>query len=75
MRETNSLVGPFLCGTAMYRVYMGNLDSEVTEETISNLLDQHRLSSTSIVLKRGYAFVDCPDQETFDQTIEQLNGW
>jgi len=58
----------------MYRVYVGNLDSEVTEAILSDVLRQRSVASTAIVVKRGYAFVDCPDAVAFDYAIQQLNG-
>lgn len=59
---------------AMYRVYVGNLDSEVTEAVLGDVLRQRSVTSTAIVVKRGYAFVDCPDAVAFDHAIQQLNG-
>merc|ERR1712016_376726 len=58
----------------MYRVYLGNLDSRVTEETLHSLFEEHNLSVSNILVKRGYAFVDCPDQTTLDQAIDKLHG-
>jgi len=58
----------------MYRVYVGNLDSEVTEPVLSDVLRQREVASTALVVKRGYAFVDCPDAVAFDHAIQQLNG-
>jgi len=58
----------------MYRVYLGNLDEQVTEPVLEKVFADHSLPVTSILIKRGYGFVDCPDQTTFDQTIDRLNG-
>ena len=58
----------------MYRVYLGNLDQQVTDDTLRDVFDQHGLTVSGILVKRGYGFVDCPDQNTFDQTIDRLNG-
>ena len=58
----------------MYRVYVGNLDSEVTEAILNDVLRQRSVSSTAVVVKRGYAFVDCPDAVSFDHAIQQLDG-
>jgi len=58
----------------MYRVYVGNLDSEVTEAILNDVLRQRAVTSTAVVVKRGYAFVDCPDAVAFDHAIQQLNG-
>ena len=58
----------------MFRLYCGNLDSRVTEETLQDLFEENSLSVTNVVVKRGYAFVDCPDQTTLDKSIDKLNG-
>jgi len=58
----------------MYRVYLGNLDEQVTESILQKVFADHSLPVTSVLIKRGYGFVDCPDQTTFDQTIDRLNG-
>lgn len=59
----------------MYRVYLGNLDEQVTEPVLQKVFADHGLPVTGILIKRGYGFVDCPDQTTFDQTIDRLNGY
>ncbi|KAK2158971.1 hypothetical protein LSH36_161g14031 [Paralvinella palmiformis] len=59
----------------MFRLYCGNLDSRVTEETLQDLFEENSLSVTNIVVKRGYAFVDCPDQTILDKSIDKLNGY
>lgn len=58
----------------MYRVYVGNIDSEVTDDALVDVLTQRGIAATGLVLKRGYAFIDCPDSATFNMTIENLNG-
>ena len=58
----------------MYRLYCGNLDRSVTEETLHGLFEEHGFSTANILVKGGYAFVDCPDQETADLAIDKLNG-
>jgi len=58
----------------MFRAYVGNLDSRVTEETLHSLFEEHDLGPSNVVLKRGYAFVDCPDQILLDKAIDELNG-
>ncbi len=58
----------------MYRAYIGNLDPRVTEETLESVFEEHGLVPSNIVVKRGYAFVDCPDQSALDKAIENLNG-
>jgi insulin-like growth factor 2 mRNA-binding protein 1 len=59
----------------MYRVYLGNLDEQVTEPILQKVFSDNGLPVTGILIKRGYGFVDCPDQTTFDQTIDRLNGY
>lgn len=58
----------------MFRLYVGNVDSRATEEAIGQLVGEQGLAVNAIVLKRGYAFIDCPDQQTFDDAINKLNG-
>lgn len=58
----------------MFRLYVGNVDNGATEEMIGHLLDEQDIAANAIVLKRGYAFVDCLDQKTFDTAIDKLNG-
>ena len=57
-----------------YRVYLGNLDQNVTEEALQTLFAEQDLDVSGILVKRGYGFVDCPDQITFDKAIDKLNG-
>lgn len=59
----------------MYRVYVGNLDRAVTEESLRTVFADKGIFVSNILVKSGYGFVDCPDQSTFDQTIDQLNGY
>lgn len=58
----------------MYKAYVGNLDSRVTEETLHSLFEEQGLSPTNILVRRGYAFVDFPDQTALDKAIDQFNG-
>ena len=58
----------------MYRAYIGNLDSQITEATLTELFEEHNLGLSNVVVKRGYAFVDCPDQNLLDKAIDELNG-
>jgi len=58
----------------MYRVYVGNLHDQVTDAVLLNVFKEHGLTVSSVLVKRGYGFVDCSDQITFDQTIDCLNG-
>ena len=58
----------------MYRLYLGNLAAEVRDVSLHDLFASEGLSAFNILVKRGYAFVDCPDQITFDKAIESFNG-
>ena len=59
----------------MYRAYCGNLDAKVTEETLETLCrDRAQVSPDNILLKRGYAFFDFPDQPSLDKVIDSLHG-
>ena len=58
----------------MFKAYIGGLDDRVAEETLLSLFREHGLSPTSIQVRRGFAFVDCPDQQSLDRTIDKFNG-
>jgi RNA recognition motif-containing protein len=58
----------------MYRLYLGNLATEVNEQTLESLFASEGLNASNILVKRGYAFVDCLDQAVFDKAIETFNG-
>ncbi|KAF7380985.1 hypothetical protein HZH68_015860 [Vespula germanica] len=59
----------------MSKLYVGNLSSECNENALRQLFQDHNLSCTTILVKRGgYAFVDCADQSTADRAIDKLNG-
>ncbi|CAD6207972.1 GSCOCG00003230001-RA-CDS [Cotesia congregata] len=60
----------------MSKLYVGNLPSECNEPGLRQLFQDHNLSCTTILVKRGgYAFVDCNDQSTADRAIDKLNGY
>lgn len=56
------------------RLYLGNLDKRVTEEDVKGLFSEKELPLESVLLKTGYAFVDCQDQATLDAAIDKLAG-
>jgi RNA recognition motif-containing protein len=59
----------------MSKLYVGNLPTDVNEGTLRQLFQDHSLSCTTILVKRGgYAFVECTDQSTADRAIDKLNG-
>lgn len=57
-----------------YRLYIGNLDKQVSEEDIKQLFSERDLAVENVHLKPGYAFVDCQDQPTVDSAIDKLAG-
>ncbi|XP_067650630.1 insulin-like growth factor 2 mRNA-binding protein 2 isoform X2 [Haliotis asinina] len=59
----------------MFRLYIGNLSTDVTEGTLRGLFEEQGVAVNNILLKRSFAFVDCPDQENVDKAIENLNGY
>ncbi|KAK1127750.1 hypothetical protein K0M31_003238 [Melipona bicolor] len=59
----------------MSKLYVGNLPSDCNESALRQLFQDHSLSCTTILVKRGgYAFVDCTDQSVADRAIDKLNG-
>ncbi|WAQ94866.1 IF2B3-like protein [Mya arenaria] len=58
----------------LYRLYVGNLHPNSSEETLRSLFVQHGIEVESILVKRSYAFVDCPDQTNVDRGIDRLSG-
>ena len=59
----------------MSKLYIGNLPAEANEAVLRQLLQDHEINVTSVLVKRGgYAFIDCPEQSTIERAIEQLNG-
>ncbi|VDI18325.1 insulin-like growth factor 2 mRNA-binding protein 1 [Mytilus galloprovincialis] len=61
---------------SMFRVYCGNLSPAVNEETLRDLFEEHDIEiAGNVLVKRNYAFVDCPDQENVDKAIDKLNQY
>lgn len=58
----------------MFRVYVGNLNPEVDEGTLRGLFEDRGVQTGNILVKRKYAFVDCPDQDNVDRAISSLHG-
>ncbi|XP_067138509.1 insulin-like growth factor 2 mRNA-binding protein 1 isoform X2 [Centruroides vittatus] len=60
----------------MTKLYIGNLP-DVNEVTVRDLFHEHAgvVPETVLVKKGGYAFVECPDQESAEKAIEVLNGF
>ena len=65
---------PSVCRT-MSKLYVGNLPADANEAALRQLLQEHGVSVTSVLVKRGgYAFIDCAEQSAIDRAIEKLNG-
>lgn len=59
----------------MSKLYIGNLSPDVSQELLLRELGERAIDVTHIVLnKRGFAFIDCPDQVALDKAIEKLSG-
>ncbi|XP_059823373.1 insulin-like growth factor 2 mRNA-binding protein 2a isoform X2 [Hypanus sabinus] len=58
----------------MNKLYIGNLSSSVTPADIQQLFGEKKLSVGQVLLKSGYAFVDCPDDNAAIRVIEALSG-
>ncbi len=65
----------------MFRIYVGNLSVETTEDGIKDLFSQHgQVDSVSIITdrmsgrSRGFGFVDMPDDTAGRAAMEALNG-
>ena len=55
-------------------MFLGNLDHSVTEGVLESHFQDQDITPTRIMLRRGYALVDYPDQVTIDRAIDRLNG-
>jgi len=64
----------FLESKHLFRLYVGNLRPNISEDALRNLFGQNGVEVENILVKRSYAFVDCPDQENVDRGIDKLNG-
>lgn len=59
----------------MSKLYVGNLPSDVTESTLRDLFTEHGVTTSSVLVKRGgYAFIDCSDPTEIDHAVSSLNG-
>ncbi|MEE8507879.1 MAG: RNA-binding protein [Myxococcota bacterium] len=65
----------------MFRIYVGNLSFQTTEEAINDLFAQKgQVDSVSIITdrmtgrSRGFGFVDMPDDTEGRAAMEALNG-
>jgi len=59
----------------MSKLYVGNLSSDVSQELLHRELGDRAIDVQNIVVnKRGFAFIDLPDQVALDKAIEKLSG-
>uniref|UniRef100_A0A8C7Z4X8 RRM domain-containing protein n=1 Tax=Oryzias sinensis TaxID=183150 RepID=A0A8C7Z4X8_9TELE len=61
--------------SAMHKLYIGNLSDGVTAEDLGRTFDEHKIPYTGqFLMKNGYAFVDCPDDQWAMKAIETFSG-
>lgn len=59
----------------MHKLYIGNLGDSVTAEDLGKTFDDHKIPfSGQFLMKTGYAFVDCPDDQWAMKAIETISG-
>lgn len=59
----------------MHKLYIGNLGENVTAEDLGKAFDDHKIPySGQFLMKSGYAFVDCPDDQCAMKAIETFSG-
>ncbi|KAK7929709.1 hypothetical protein WMY93_006104 [Mugilogobius chulae] len=59
----------------MHKLYIGNLGDTVTAEDLGKTFDEHKIPySGQFLMKTGYAFVDCPDDQCAMKAIETISG-
>lgn len=59
----------------MHKLYIGNLGDSVTAEDLIKTFDEHKIPySGQFLMKNGYAFVDCPDDQWAMKAIETFSG-
>ncbi len=65
----------------MFRMYVGNLSFQTTEEALSDLFAQHgTVSNVSIITdrvsgrSRGFAFVEMSDESEGKAAMDAING-
>ncbi|XP_034395050.1 insulin-like growth factor 2 mRNA-binding protein 1 [Cyclopterus lumpus] len=59
----------------MHKLYIGNLGDSVTAEDLVKTFDEHKIPySGQFLMKTGYAFVDCPDDQWAMKAIETFSG-
>uniref|UniRef100_A0A4W5KV54 Insulin-like growth factor 2 mRNA binding protein 1 n=1 Tax=Hucho hucho TaxID=62062 RepID=A0A4W5KV54_9TELE len=59
----------------MNKLYIGNLNENVTAEDLVKTFDDNKIPySGQFLMKTGYAFVDCPDDQWAMKAIEAFSG-
>lgn len=59
----------------MHKLYIGNLGDSVTADDLGKTFDDHKIPYTGqFLMKTGYAFVDCPDDQWAMKAIETFSG-
>uniref|UniRef100_A0A8C2KS20 Insulin-like growth factor 2 mRNA binding protein 1 n=1 Tax=Cyprinus carpio TaxID=7962 RepID=A0A8C2KS20_CYPCA len=59
----------------MNKLYIGNLNENVTAEDLVKTFEDHKIQySGQFLMKTGYAFVDCPDDQCAMKAIETFSG-
>uniref|UniRef100_A0A673K1L5 Insulin-like growth factor 2 mRNA-binding protein 1 n=1 Tax=Sinocyclocheilus rhinocerous TaxID=307959 RepID=A0A673K1L5_9TELE len=59
----------------MNKLYIGNLDENVTAEDLVKTFEDNKIPySGQFLMKTGYAFVDCPDDQWAMKAIETFSG-
>uniref|UniRef100_A0A8D3CI01 RRM domain-containing protein n=1 Tax=Scophthalmus maximus TaxID=52904 RepID=A0A8D3CI01_SCOMX len=59
----------------MHKLYIGNLGDSVTADDLGKTFDEHKIPySGQFLVKTGYAFVDCPDDQWAMKAIETFSG-
>lgn len=59
----------------MNKLYIGNLNENVTPADLEKVFNDHKISFTGqFLVKSGYAFVDCPDEQWAMKAIETFSG-
>lgn len=66
---------PFFKSSTMNKLYIGNLNENVTAEDLVKTFEDYKIPySGQFLMKTGYAFVDCPDDQWAMKAIETFSG-
>lgn len=59
----------------MNKLYIGNLSENVSPPDLESLFKESKIPFTGqFLVKTGYAFVDCPDENWAMKAIDTLSG-